>query len=327
MMGVLPALNRLAHGLVGAVGEHRLSILIFHRVHGAPDPLFPEEPDAEKFDALLRMLSSSFQILSLGSAVAALRAGSLPTRALAITFDDGYLDNAEVALPLLQRHRVPATFFVSTGFLDGAGRMWNDVLIDAVRRTTLSELDLRPLGLGRHSIDGASRRRQLIDVLLPHAKYLPPCDRKSFVKAFQDCAAVSAESPNLMMTSAHLRALHAAGMEVGAHTISHPILTNLSDDECEREIQGGRERLEKIVGAEVNLFAYPNGKPRRDYDHRHVAMVKELGFVAAVSTAHGSAAAGDDLFQLPRYTPWGQTPAVWSARLLQNRMHGVIDTA
>lgn len=327
MIGVVPALNRFAHGLVGAVGAHRLLILIFHRVHRTPDPLFPAEPDAERFDALLRMLRSSFRILSLGSAVAALRAGSLPTRALVITFDDGYMDNAEVALPLLQRHGVPATFFVSTGFLDGAGCMWNDVLIEAVRGATLSELDLRDLGLGRYPLAGASDRRELIDVLLAHAKYLAPWERENFVKSIQGFAAVFEASPALMMTPAHVRALHSAGMEIGAHTIWHPILTSLSMDECKREIQGGRERLEEIVDAPVNLFAYPNGKPRRDYDDRHVALLKELGFVAAVSTANGSAAAGDDLFQLPRYTPWGETPAVWSARLLQNRLHGVMDAA
>ena len=106
-----------------------------------------------------------------------------------------------------------------------------------------------------------------------------------------------------------------------------PILTKLAVEECKLEIQGGRERLQQIIDAPVDLFAYPNGKPQRDYDQRHVALVKELGFLAAVSTAAGAASAKDDLFQLPRYTPWGRTSAIWAARLLKNRLQKVSDAA
>lgn len=320
MSGPVSALNRLAHGVVGAVGGPRLSILIFHRVHRVPDPLFPDEPDAAKFDALLALLRSSFRVLPLRSAVAAMRDGSLPSRALVITFDDGYADNAEVALPLLQRHGLPATFFVATAFLDGAGCMWNDALIECVRATSCAELDLTDLGLGRNSLSGTSDRQGLIEALLGHAKYLPPLERDDFVRTIRVRASVSDGFAGLMMTSAQVRALHTAGMEIGGHTIGHPILTSLDVAQCRREIQGGRMRLEKIIDAPVDVFAYPNGKPVRDYDGRHVALVKELRFTAAVTTAPGAASPGDDLFQLPRYTPWGRAPFVWSSRLLQNRL-------
>ena len=73
--------------------------------------------------------------------VRGLATGSLPDRAVTVTFDDGYADNAEVALPILQRHGVPATFFVATGYLNG-GRMWNDSIIEAIRRAPATELDL-----------------------------------------------------------------------------------------------------------------------------------------------------------------------------------------
>jgi hypothetical protein len=117
MSGVLPALNRIAHDVVGAIAGPRLMILIFHRVHRVPDALFRTS----------RMRQSSVHCLHISSiklcrpaarrAVAALRQGSLPPRSLSITFDDGYRDNAEVALPLLARYGIPATFFISTGFL------------------------------------------------------------------------------------------------------------------------------------------------------------------------------------------------------------------
>ncbi len=326
-MSVVSSVNRLAHDAIGLVGEPRLLILIFHRVHRMADPLFPGEPDAPRFEALLRMLRSSFRVLPLRSAVTALRDGSLPSRALAITFDDGYADNAEVALPLLQRHGLTATFFIATGFLDGAGCMWNDALIESVRATQLGEVDLGDWGLGRASLASPSDRRQAIDVLIGHAKYLPSGERNAFVKTMQERLEVSGHFPHLMMTSAQVRALHDAGMEVGGHTATHPILTSLPLDECRREIRGGRERLQQVIDAAVDLFAYPNGKPRRDYDERHVELVRELGFIAAVSTAAGAASAQDDPFQLPRYTPWARTSALWAARLMRNRLQKVSDTA
>ncbi len=85
-----------------------------------------------------------------------------------------------------------------------------------------------------------------------------------------------------------------------------------------REIADGRDVLEAIVRQPVRLFAYPNGKPNVDYPCAHVRMAKELGFVAAVSTAAGAARVGDPLHQLPRFTPWDRTPRRWGARLARN---------
>ena len=114
----------------------RLSVLIFHRVLPRPDPLFPGVIDAAGFDAICRWVKGWFNVLALDDAARRLRDGSLPERALAITFDDGYADNHDVALPILLRHGLPATFFIATGFLDG-GRMWNDTVIESIRRTPL----------------------------------------------------------------------------------------------------------------------------------------------------------------------------------------------
>ena len=139
-------LRALAHLLSPAGPSARLSVLIFHRVLAQPDPLFPSEPDARRFDAILGWISQWFCVMPLNTAVAALRRGELPGRALSITFDDGYADNHSVALPLLQRHGMTATFFIASGFLDG-GRMWNDSVIEAVRRTSLGTLNLRGLGM------------------------------------------------------------------------------------------------------------------------------------------------------------------------------------
>jgi hypothetical protein len=84
----------------------------------------------------------------------------------------------------------------------------------------------------------------------------------------------------------------------------------------------GRVALEKITGAPVRLFAYPNGRPLRDYRPEHAAMAREVGFDAAVSAAWGAARAGDDLFQLPRFTPWDRPNWRFGLRLAANRLSG-----
>jgi len=128
--------------------------------------------------------------------------------------------------------------------------------------------------------------------------------------------------PNdLMMTSEQVRSMHGAGMEIGGHTVLHPILASTEKSAARTEIANGKEMLEGIIRAPVHFFAYPNGKPERDYLPEHVAMVRELGFEAAVSTAHGAAKPGDDLYQLPRFTPWdrgGQSRFVF--RMIQNML-------
>ncbi len=133
--------------LISHLPDQRLSVLVYHRVLSAPDPLRPGEPTVEEFEARMRWLASNYNVMPLIEAVRGVRANRLPKRALSITFDDGYADNHDLALPVLRKLGLPATFFVTTGYLDG-GCMFNDVVIEAVRRAR-TELDLRDLGFGR----------------------------------------------------------------------------------------------------------------------------------------------------------------------------------
>ncbi len=293
----------------------RLSILIYHRVLARPDPLFPSEVDAARFDQQIGFLKQCFNIIPLSEAVRGLREGTLPSRAACITFDDGYADNAEIALPILRRHGVAATFFVATGFLNG-GRMWNDTVIETIRRAP-HQLDLSSLQLGQFTLDSQASRRQAISNLLDALKYLPLAARQQQVEAICRLAAV-APPDDLMMSSEQVRQLHRAGMDIGAHTVNHPIIARMDSAGAYAEIADGKAELEQIIGAPVRLFAYPNGKPGQDYQAEHVAMAQTLGFEAAVSTAWGAAKHGSDLFQLPRFTPWDRGQLRFSVRMMQN---------
>ena len=195
-MNVLaPVLRRFSPGGSGA----RLTILIFHRVYAAPDPIFTGEPDAAWFEQLLAKLNTWFNVMPLDDAVALLGSPRMPERAAAITFDDGYEDNFSVAMPILMRHRMCATFFIATGFLNG-GRMWNDAVVEAVRYLPSAEFDLSSLGLGRLKAGSSDEKRKAIGMILNRIKYLPVVERAALAVRVAEQAGVGSAS-NLMMTS------------------------------------------------------------------------------------------------------------------------------
>lgn len=294
----------------------RLAILIYHRVLPAPDPLLPDTPDVATFDWQMSLLARHFRVLPLAEAGRLLREGRLPARAACITFDDGYADNLTEALPILHRHQLPATFFIASGYLDG-GRMFNDTLTELVRRLPPGEVDLAEPGLGRPVLTDTASRRALIRTLVGQFKYQPLVERSQAVDALAQRYGVTLPD-DLMLSTAQLRTLAAAeGVEIGGHTCRHPILARLSPADAEQEIRVGKAELEERLERRVCLFAYPNGRPGKDYTPEHAEMVRSCGFDLAVSTAPAAADRHSDPFQLPRFTPWDATPARFGLRMLR----------
>jgi peptidoglycan/xylan/chitin deacetylase (PgdA/CDA1 family) len=292
----------------------RLLVLIYHRVRATRDPMFAGDVDSKAFDWQMELVRRHCSPISMKTAVPALRSGRLPPRAVAVTFDDGYADNAEVALPILRRHGVPATFFVAPGFLDG-GRMWNDSIIEAVRGAAGAHLDLRTFHLGVVSLGREETRGPLAEAVIRAGQQLGPSERTDRVNEL--CERIGAELPDdLMMTSAQVRSITDAGMEIGAHTMTHPILSALPATAARKEIDDSRVALEAITGQPVRSFAYPNGRPGEDYTTRDREIVSSLDFDWAVSTVRGVASKDSDTYQLPRFAPWDDGRSKWLLRLL-----------
>jgi peptidoglycan/xylan/chitin deacetylase (PgdA/CDA1 family) len=303
------------------LSRERLSIVIFHRVLPVADPLFPDDVDIVRFGEICSWLAAWFNVLPLDEAVERLDRGSLPRRALAITFDDGYADNHDHAMPILRAHGLSATFFIATGFLDG-GRMWNDTVVESIRRCKQTSLDIADIGLvgiERLDLSSPTARRKSLGQVLDAAKYLLPPLRQQAVDRMAELAGVTLPG-DLMMSSAQVRAMAAGGMQIGAHTVSHPILARLDAAQARHELSRSKSELESLLGRPVTLLAYPNGRPGRDYLARDVDLARQAGFRAAVSTAYGAARAGDGrgLHQLPRFTPWDRSRGAFGLRLLRN---------
>jgi peptidoglycan/xylan/chitin deacetylase (PgdA/CDA1 family) len=296
-------------------GGRGLLVLIYHRVLAMPDPLVQGDVEADRFAAQMDLLATCFNPLSLSEGLDRLQSRSLPPRAVSVTFDDGYADNLEVALPIMRRCDVRGTVFVATGYLDG-GLMFNDAVIEAIRQAPV-RLDLSDLGFGILELPDMDRRRAASERLIGELKYRVPEERRARAVEILERAG-GARPRGLMLTRTQVRELRDAGVDIGAHTETHPILTRTEPAAAREDLARCRQELEAILGEPPRLFAYPNGRPGRDYDARHVAMARDLGFTAAVSTAWGAAYPGCDLFQVPRVAPWDATAGRYAARLVKS---------
>jgi peptidoglycan/xylan/chitin deacetylase (PgdA/CDA1 family) len=299
--------------LLNTHGKQRLSILVYHRVLPGHDPMRPNEPTTTEFDWQMRLLRNNFSPLPLVEAVERLRAGTLPNRAVCVTFDDGYADNEQHALPILKKYAIPATVFVTTGVLNG-GRMWNDSVIEVFRSFAGERLDLRDLDLGSFSLATLTQRLAAVDSVIRAIKHLDPDIRAALVHEIEK--RVSAQPDDLMLTDTQIQSLARNGVTIGAHTVNHPILCSVSSEIARWEIQYSKSYLEELLQERIEVFAYPNGKPGLDYLDEHRNMVKEMGFKAAVSTHWGVSTSQSDTLQLPRFTPWDRQELKFAIRLL-----------
>jgi peptidoglycan/xylan/chitin deacetylase (PgdA/CDA1 family) len=282
----------------------RLLILTYHRVLDGFDPLQPDELTADSFRGQMRTLARAFNPLPLADAVRRLDAGTLPSRAVTVTFDDGYLDNVRLALPILKETGVPATIFVTSGYLHGLVP-FNERVIEAVRFADGPRLDLTDLQLGDHDIETLESRRRAAQRVLALLRTRHPGER---VRLSEDiarrCGIGSLE--NLMMSPRDVVFAAQSGIEIGAHTVTHPTLARLTDTEAEREVHTCKHDLETLLGRNVQFFAYPFGRPADDFTARDAALVERAGFRAAVSTSPGAATRASHRFALPRFGPWAQ---------------------
>ncbi|MBL4588531.1 MAG: polysaccharide deacetylase family protein [Alphaproteobacteria bacterium] len=275
----------------------------------------PGEITAKEFDDKMALIARYFNPLSLNDAVTKLKQGTLPQRAICVTFDDGYRDNADIAYPILKKHNIPATFYVATGFLDG-GRMWNDTVIEAIRIYPKQSINLTEIDLGDYELNSDSQREVAAQKIIKQIKHLPQHERTEKVDAI---ASMVSKLPNdLMMDSTQIQTLSQQGVHIGGHTVTHPILSALTSEQAEQEISAGKAALENIIQQPVTEFAYPNGKPGQDYLPEHVDIVKKLGFKTAVSTQWGVSNRRSDLYQLNRFTPWDKTDGKFLSRLVLN---------
>ena len=296
-------------------GQGRLCIVNYHRILQTPDLLLESEPTVETFRWQMDLLAECFNVLPLSDAVMKISNGRMPPRAVAITFDDGYRSLHELALPILRERNLPATVFVTTGHMINESSMWNDVILEAIRCLPNDPIDLRDIGLDVYQLAGPGERKASAALLTERCKYLQPSARRLMLDRLQHLAKCNLQQ-HLMLTRDMLGDLLEHRVEIGGHTVTHPILTSLDDATAYQEIADNKRDLERVTGRPMRLFAYPNGKPGIDFDQRHVQMVRTAGYDAAFTTEIGAATRHHDTFKLPRSRPWDKQPLMFAGRLL-----------
>ena len=203
----------------------KLVVLIYHRVLKNQDFLMQGDVDCETFDWQKNLISKYCQPLSLGDAVEGLKNNTLPSGAICVTFDDGYRDNYTNALPILKKYNVPATVFVATSFLDG-GCMWNDLVIEAVRAGVEKTKEYKTFNLIADPNMVGFSKHKFLNNILHELKYKPHEERQLISEDLLKI--VNIKFPDLMMSSTQVLNMHNAGIDIGAHTTTHPILKMVS---------------------------------------------------------------------------------------------------
>ena len=309
-------LQRLLCWLSMPFSRNKLTVLIYHQVLDEPDPYRSGEPDKNKFDWQMSLLKKYFNPVSIHEALALLKKGQLPANSVCVTFDDGYLNNLEIALPVLKKYDVPATVFVASAFSKGKN-MWNDRVIELFAQYADDIIDLSAANMGKVNIvDKQVRIKTAKDTILA-LKYFPIAERLAKVdKLFADNGNIVEQAK--MMSPEQVKQLADAGIEIGSHTHNHPILKGLAADELTVEIEQNKSLLEKWIGKPVRGFAYPNGKPEIDFDEHTVQQIKSFDFDYAVTTQWGYAGPNSDPFLIRRFTPWDNQAWKFQLRMLIN---------
>jgi peptidoglycan/xylan/chitin deacetylase (PgdA/CDA1 family) len=261
-------------------------IVMYHR--------FTEDEDgraisARAFREQLDYLSARYRLVPLSFIGGLLAAGkSLPPRLAAITIDDGYRDAYDIAFPLLRERNAPATLFVVTDFVDRKTWIWPDKLRYLTLHTKETVLNRTKEGrqLCQRLNDRASRIEAIarINSIL---KLMPDEAKDEMIDSIASSMGVElpAAPPHEYgpITWDQAREMDAAGVEIGSHTRTHPILTNIDGDRLRRELSESRSRLESALNRRVDLFCYPNGNSNSSVERE----VRRAGYRCAVSTEEG----------------------------------------
>ena len=298
--GILPAKRR-------RTDPGRAVILRYHSVSHFDSsgrlyrsPSIALTPDT--FERQMRFLADWYQVVPLGRLVNCLREGqAFPRQAVAITFDDGYRDNFVHALPVLRSFGFPATVYVTTGAIGDGWRFWPARVRGALLETSKKRLDLGELG--RFDLSSERAREDAVDRVTRQLKLLNNEERESSIERLVSETGHANPvhgSDNWFMNWSELREMAAAGIEIGAHTRSHPILTRLADESAANEIRGSREELESGLGRPVHHFAYPNGSGVLNHDTRIANLVSDAGFHSATTSVNGVVRLDADPFRISR---------------------------
>jgi peptidoglycan/xylan/chitin deacetylase (PgdA/CDA1 family) len=299
------------HRLFSFLNRDRPTVLAFHGVTSEPpghlcnyDGLHLYRPI---FERLMAFIAARYQPVALSRVVDWLEGrGTLPNRAVVVTFDDGYRNVFTQAAPVLKALGIPATLFVATDFVHGGKMLWNDRLLGALFLSREPRLAIEWSGGALDlSLDSDADKIAADRLVLAVCKSVPDDDRLALLARIIECLGVdearlaSAWADFAPVSLDEMTRLPDFGIEVGSHTCSHAIVRRMTSEQMTRELRESKRLLEASMGRPCEQFSYPNGSPS-DFDARTRQQVIDAGYRCAVTTIKTAVTPGQDPFEIPR---------------------------
>lgn len=290
---------------------HRNAVLVltYHDVlpNGFPENnfLFGETVTIEEFEWQLDFISKHYNPVSLPQLLDWLETGSpLPDRAVLLTFDDGHVNNLKYVLPPLKERGIPFTCFVVAAALGQQKLLWFE---EGYYRIFLTKAKVWRLRNGEQlEIETAKQKAAACATFFTMCRTLSESDQEIEVSSLR--SQLPLEQPQEcfpdrfdFLSAGDLMTLRDNGVEIGAHTMTHPILASLSTKTAETEIELSKCRLEQALGTPVKAFAYPFGMPQLDFSTRDLECVRKAGFALAFAANSGFVTKESDRFALRRF--------------------------
>jgi peptidoglycan/xylan/chitin deacetylase (PgdA/CDA1 family) len=293
-------------------------VLMYHSIAAdehATENILGVSRGRASFEHHMEMLARRYSPVSIEDVAQFAKSGRrLPPRAVAVTFDDGFADNYEIALPILSRYGIPATFYIMVDAVANGILPWYCRIRFAFSTTAKTQW-INPETNQKYTFNTSLERKAAMTAAWECAAKMTGRVQKGFVAQIEkslETEPVSAPH-GFMLTWEQVRALRKAGHTIGAHTLSHPNLAQVSESEARSEIVGSQKTLQKEMGEPVEHFSYPHPALNPQWSNLTLDITREAGFKSAVLTTRGPVRAGDDPLALKRIgTPADLDQFTWN---------------
>lgn len=298
-----------------------VGVLYFHRILKEKDPFFPDDFTVEEFDALIKVLSKTFNICTLSEIFSKSKTSLFDRPVLSITFDDGYQDNYRFAAKILEKYGVRGNFFVATECV-GVGYLTQDLIMQWFEKEPVSLLgDVVPKDFGDICVlnDTRNWRAQHYHDYIGRFKHLCAHEQEMELAKLKSLSTTKFEHHRIMMTRENLVDLDLRGHEIGGHTHSHKILSTLTLPQAKEEIFSCYRLLTEWLGTPPSFFAYPNGMSG-DFGSSHADLVRCAGFKHALTAIDGGFAPSSITGfcgKIPRFMPYRRNRLLFALSTLK----------
>lgn len=281
--------------------KHGIFILFYHRLEiRNSSGVFPFLAiELDNFIKHMEYLKKNYKIISMDDARKILTDNKkLDEDYFVITFDDGYRDNYTYGFKIFKEYGIKPTIFLAANHIESQKCLWVDMVAKIIYSSKIDRVYVEMIGEEVH-LRSLNDRTKLLSTILDKLKKYD--DKEKYKKIDSLALDFKMTIPNkceLMMNWEEVRKMSGIGVDIGSHTMNHPILTKILLEEARKEIKGSKELIEERIGKRVANFAYPNGK-KPDYNSDIKEEVAK-SYETAVTTIFGANTPGDDIYELKR---------------------------